>query len=179
MPPSVSGRGRSLTAVRWAGGNHSFPRQIALRHQMTSATKHCHATGSWIVDVPANFAEIDNGDSWQGHADTRVVYVSSMKVANGSVPASAISLRATISRKLDPPSTVERHALESSDRLGDAQIARGDTGFQLKGFTCVDGCIATCIISFELPEHHDWTLATWRSLRPFTRQKTTAWWRFW
>ena len=136
-----------------------------LEDLMAEDTKQCRATGDWTIIVPRNFAEIDNGDSWQAHAGTRCVYVSSMSVAgvNGAVPAAA--LFATASRKLAPPSEAERHSFEESGRHAGAQIIQTATGFDLKGFTCVDGCIATCVISFVEQTDRDWAVATWRSLR--------------
>ena len=133
---------------------------------MTSDTKRCQATPSWTISVPSDFTAIDNGDSWQAHADTRVLYVSSMKVQNGGAPIPATVLRATLARSLEPAAADERHQLEESGVVGDAQIIRTPQGFELKGFACTDGDLATCVISFEQDEHRDWAVSTWRSLRP-------------
>ena len=64
--------------------------------------------------MPKNFAEIDNGDSWQAHEGGRFVYVSSMKITdeNGVVPAAALFASAT--GKLVPSSEAERHSFEES-----------------------------------------------------------------
>jgi hypothetical protein len=142
--------------------------------------KSCRATGNWVLLVPANFEELNNGDSWQAHADTRTVYVSSMKAASGGSPVPVAALRATVSRKLGPPSAGERHDFAEAGVEGEAQVTSTDAGFELKGFTCVDGCVATCLISFQQPDQRDWALATWRSLQPLDAAvKTKPWWRFW
>ena len=96
--------------------------------------------------------------------------------ANRAVPAAA--LFATASKKLAPPSEAERHSFEEPGLNAGAQIAQTDTGFDLKGFTCVDGCVATCVISFAEQTDRDWAVATWGSLRP-SASKPKAWWRVW
>lgn len=133
---------------------------------MTSDMKRCQASPSWTISVPLDFSAIDNGDSWQAHADTRVVYVSSMKVANGGSPVPAAVLRTSLGRSLEPASAGELHQLEESGVVGDAQITRTPDGFELKGFACIDGELATCVISFEQGDHSEWAVSTWQSLRP-------------
>jgi len=115
---------------------------------MAEDTKQCRPMKGWTIVVPRNFAEIDNGDSWQAHAGMRCVYLSSMRVANANGVVPATALFATASRKLAPPSEADRHSFEEPGLNGGAQITQTDTGFELKGFTCVDGCVATCVISF-------------------------------
>jgi hypothetical protein len=145
-----------------------------------SDLKHCQATPSWTISVPVDFAEIDNGDSWQAHADTRSVYVSSVKVAEAGSPVSSTALRATVARKLAPQSAAERHNLDESGVQGDAQILRTATGFELRGFACTDGVVATCVINFDHEDHREWAIGIWRSLRPVPRSvKANPWWRFW
>ena len=145
---------------------------------MAEDTKQCRVTEGWTIVVPKNFVEIDNGDSWQAHAGMRCVYVSSMTVtdANGTVPAAA--LFATVSKNLTPPSEAEPHSFAEPGLNAGAQIIQTDTGFDLKGFTCVDGCVATCVISFVEQTDRDWAVATWRSLR-FSTSKPKPWWRLW
>lgn len=145
---------------------------------MAEDTKQCRAMGGWTIVVPKHFAEIDNGDSWQAHAGARCVYVSSMSVADANGPVPAAALFATASRKLAPPSEAERHSFEESGRHAGAQITQTATGFDLKGFTCVDGCVATCVISFAEQTDRDWAVATWRSLR-FSASKPKPWWHLW
>lgn len=133
---------------------------------MTSDMKRCQATPSWTISVPADFSAIDNGDSWQADADTRVVYVSSMKVESAGSPVLATVLRAALARSLEPASEGERHQLEEPGVVGDAQISSTPEGFELKGFACSDGELATCVISFEHGDHRQWAVSTWQSLRP-------------
>src|ERR1051325_5837112 len=113
---------------------------------MAEDSKQCEAMDGWTIVVPRNFAEIDNDDSWQAHSGMRCVYVSSMRVADANAPVPAAALFATASRKLAPPSEAERHSFEEPSLNAGAQITQTDTGFDLKGFTCVDGCVATCVI---------------------------------
>lgn len=149
-----------------------------LEGRIAEDTKQCRAMGGWTIVVPKHFAEIDNGDSWQAHAGARCVYVSSMSVADANGPVPAAALFATASRKLAPPSEAERHSFEESGRHAGAQITQTATGFDLKGFTCVDGCVATCVISFAEQTDRDWAVATWRSLR-FSASKPKPWWHLW
>jgi hypothetical protein len=144
---------------------------------MTSDLKHCQATPSWKISVPVSFVEIDNGDSWQAHADTRVVFVSSMKVVSAGTPVPASALRATAARRLGPDPEGGRYDLEGSDVQGDAQIVRKTEGLELKGFACADGIVATCVINFDRDDQREWAVATWRSLRPSSAKR--PWWRFW
>lgn len=131
-----------------------------------SDMKRCQATPTWTISVPSDFTAIDNGDSWQAQDDTRVVYVSSMKVANGGSPVPATVLRASLARSLEPASADERYQLEEPGVAGDAQIISTADGFELKGFACTDGDLATCVISFEQGDHREWAVSTWQSLRP-------------
>ena len=165
---------------RKRGGSNILQLPCEAPRSMANDAKLCRATGSWAITVPATFEEVNNGDSWQAHADTRIVYVSSMNVTTGASRVSAASLRATVSRRLAPPSEVERHQFTESGVEGEAQISGIDGAFELKGFTCVDGCVATCVINFGQAQHRDWALATWRSLQPHAAGATPRpWWRFW
>jgi hypothetical protein len=160
------------------GGRHeraNAPPSCCAR-PMTPDKKVCQATPSWRISVPTDFVEIQNGDSWQSHADTRVVYVSSMKVGNRSAPALAATLLATAARGLAPPSEVERYRFEEAGVVGEAQIAQTADGFELKGVACVDGNVATCVINFERRDQQDWAISTWRSLQGATPR---PWWRVW
>ena len=62
-------------------------------------------------------------------------------------------------RKLSPSSGAELDSFEESGLNAGAQITRTPTGFDLKGFTCVDGCVATCVISFAEQTDRDWAIA--------------------
>ena len=145
---------------------------------MAEDTKQCGAMDGWTIVVPSNFAEIDNGDSWQAHSGGRCVYVSSIRVTDGNGPVPAAALFATASRKLAPPSEAERHSFEEPGLNAGAQITPTDTGFDLKGCTCVDGVVATCVISFVEQTDRDWAITTWKSLR-FSVSKPKPWWRLW
>ena len=85
--------------------------------------KRCKATGQWTVEVPKDFSEIDNGNSWQAHSGSRVVYISSLEVSNLGAPTPAASLCATMSTKLAPPSEGQRVRFEADGRVGEVQIA--------------------------------------------------------
>jgi hypothetical protein len=147
---------------------------------MTSELKHCQATPTWTISVPVDFAEIHNGDSWQAHAGSRVVYVSSMKVTNGETPVPAAALLATAARKLAPASDAERHRRDEADVQGDAQVISMAAGLELKGFACADGSVATCLIHFDQLDDREWAVTTWRSLRPVASPaERRPWWRFW
>jgi hypothetical protein len=126
--------------------------------------------------VPVQFREINNGDSWQSTADTRTVYVSSMKVGGGKVPPSASALCAASSKTLGQTPEADRLRFEQADVVGAAGIQNLDRGFALRGVMCVDGCVATCVINFENHNHRDWAIATWQSLRAVEKK---PWWRFW
>ena len=128
--------------------------------------------------MPNHFAEIDNGDSWQAHAGTQCIYVSALKVVDANGVVSAATLFAAASSKLAPPSQAERLSFEEPGLKAEAQITPTATGFDLKGFTCNDGCVATCLISFAEKTDRDWAIATWRSLRPSV-SKAKPWWRLW
>ena len=145
---------------------------------MAEDTKQCRAMDGWTIVVPRNFAEIDNGDSWQAHSGGRCVYVSSIRVTDANGPVPAVALFATASRKLASPSEAERHSFEEPGLNAGAQITPTDTGFDLKGCTCVDGVVATCVISFVEQTDRDWAVTTWKSLR-FCAPEPKPWWRLW
>jgi hypothetical protein len=145
---------------------------------MAEDIKQCRPMKGWTIVVPRNFTEIDNGDSWQAYAGVRCVYVSFIWVADTNGAVSATALFATASSKLAPASEADRHSFEEPGLNGGAQITQTDTGFELKGFTCVDGCVATCVISFAKQTDRDWAVATWRSLG-LSASKPKPWWRLW
>lgn len=137
--------------------------------------KTCRPVGGWTVVVPTTFAEIDNGDSWQAHEAARCVYVSSLVVTGPMGAAPAAALFATASKRL--AADADSDSFEERGLYASAQISETASGFELKGFTCVDGHVATCVISFAAPTDRDWAIATWKSLRFEPTPK--PWWRFW
>ncbi len=152
-------------------------RFVIIEGRVAEDTKQCR-TGRWMITVPRSFTESDNGDSWQAHAGDRCVYVSSMTVANANGAVSAPALFSTASRKLAPPSEAERHAFEGPGLHAGAQITTTESGFDLKGITCIDGCVATCVISYARQGDRDWAVSTWKTLRPWA-PKPKPWWRLW
>jgi hypothetical protein len=144
---------------------------------MTEGTKRCAATPSWSIAVPVQFSEINNSDSWQATADTRCVYVSSIKVGGGDKgPPPASALCAASSSTLGKAPSAERLRFEQSAMVGAAAIQHLDIGFELRAVMCVDGCVATCVINFENHEHRNWAIETWQSLRAVEKK---PWWRLW
>jgi hypothetical protein len=119
-------------------------------------------TGEWTIAVAPGFRQIDNGDSWQAYQGERVVYVSSIVVRDaGGSKTPAESLCATAARTLDPETDRFRHS--GPNARGEAQIKREADHWQLKGFMCVAGILATCVIDYASGDE-EWAIATWRSL---------------
>lgn len=137
--------------------------------------KKCRPAAGWTIVVPRGFAEIDNVESWQAHEAARFVYVSSMAVTGPTGAAPAAALFATASKRL--AADADRHSFDERGLYACAQISNTGSGFELKGLTCVDGHVATCVINFAAPTDRDWAIATWKSLRFEATRK--PWWRFW
>ncbi len=122
-------------------------------------------TGDWTIAVPPEFELIDNGDSWQAHSGNRVVYVSSIAVrdAGGEVtPADA--LRATATRTFGESGS-ERLSYSEGTLRGEAEVRRESGHWQLKGFMCARGTVATCVVDYGDPQDKAWAVATWQSLK--------------
>ena len=121
--------------------------------------------GDWTIAIPSDFELIDNGDSWQACKDDRVVYIGSLSAnrAKGrKVPAR--ELHAMGAKKLDGAGPGERSRITTANLMGEAQIARTESGWQLTGFMVTDGVIATCVIDFQEESGKGWALSTWQSL---------------
>ena len=122
------------------------------------------SAGHWTLSLPADFEEINNGDSWQAVANDRIVYISAIgaKGKDGLlIPAE--TLCATAGRALDP--TREQHRFSTPPLAGVAQLTREDGHSQLMGFVCAAGTVATCVVNFDNESDSEWALTTWRSLR--------------
>jgi hypothetical protein len=120
--------------------------------------------GAWSVLLAPGFRTIDNGDSWQAYRDSRVVYVSSLAVEepDGSkTPKEAIRVAATRRFALPEPEWLIR---DNPRLCGVAEIAPDGAVLRLKGFMCVDGSIATCVIDYAEQRDKDWAIRTWESL---------------
>jgi len=120
-------------------------------------------TGRWSIAIPHGFRLIDNGDSWQAYEGERIVYVSSMAVqdAEGS-PTASEALCVTAARALGEGT--ERHSHSTNTVQGAAEVRREADHWQLNGFMCAPGTIATCLIDYPSPHDEDWALTVWRSL---------------
>jgi hypothetical protein len=129
----------------------------------SSAFHRVPTTGRWSISVPRSFRLIDNGDSWQAHEGERVVYVSSIAVedAEGS-PTAPEALCVTAARAFGEEG--ERHSHSAEEVRGVAEIRREADHWQLKGFMCAAGTVATCLIDYLDPRDNEWALAVWRSL---------------
>jgi len=142
--------------------------------------KDCRASGNWLVSVPAEFEEVNNGDSWQARAGGRIVYVSSLMVLESGTPVPPESLCASASEKLVPAPDAQRHHFAVGGRVGEVQIARTATGYQLQGSMCVAGRVALCVIDFASADERDWALSTWKSIRQAdTSEAKKPWWVLW
>ena len=121
-------------------------------------------TGDWTISIGPEFETIDNGDSWQAYDGSRVVYVSSIAVldANGKVTP-ADSLRATAIRSFGT-SLGERHSYSQGSLRGEAEVKPESGHWQLKGFMCATGTVATCVVDFPDDRDREWAVSTWRSL---------------
>lgn len=117
--------------------------------------------GSWRFNLDVEFQLIDNGDSVQAVAGDRVVYVSSMRVGAVAGAPSAAQLRLTASRTLR---STERMSHVGQDVEGEAELRREANSFVLHGFMCAPGTVATCVISFGVPDQAVWAESLWRSL---------------
>lgn len=128
-----------------------------------SSASRVPTTGGWSISLPRSFRLIDNGDSWQAHEGELVVYVSSIAVQDaGGCPTAPESLCATATRALSEES--ERHSYSSEAARGVAEIRRQQEHWQLKGFMCAPGTLATCLIDYPNPQDTEWALSVWRSL---------------
>ena len=77
------------------------------------------------------------------------------------MPAKSLSL---IAKKKLINSNYSTIDFEKSELYGNAVIIKNGNGYQLKGFVCALGSIATCLIDFEIPEDAAWARDTWESL---------------
>jgi hypothetical protein len=128
-----------------------------------SSTPHrIPTTGHWSISVPRHFRVVDNGDSWQAHQGERIVYVSSLAVQDVGSPVTPDALCVTAARAFAEGG--ERHSHSAGSIRGVAEIRREADHWQLKGFMCADGTVATCVIDYASPQDREWALAVWRSL---------------
>ena len=120
------------------------------------------ATGGWTFLIGREFERLDNGDSVQAVHDTRVVYVSSLRVGKSDRLPPAAELRAAAARRLGPG---ERVVHTGRSVQGDAEIRQERDAWRLRGTMCADGTVATCAIDFQSPEDRSWAVEVWKSLQ--------------
>lgn len=133
-------------------------------HVLQDATRDM-VTGDWSVLLPQHFSVLRAADSWQAHHDDRIAFVSSLAVTTTpGLPTTADALCATGARALSVPEEQRLHHTGIGHR-GVAEVRRAAEGWQLKGFMCVDGSIATCVLDYREEQHAAWAEATWRSLQ--------------
>jgi len=126
--------------------------------------KRTPTVGEWTILLPPGFETIDNGDSWQAHSGKRVIYVSSLRVGNpDSTRIPAAALRATAARTF-PKEPTRRFSHEHGAVCGDAETRPEREAWQLKGFMCADGVVATCIADYPHADDEPWAVAMWESL---------------
>jgi hypothetical protein len=122
------------------------------------------AVGGWTILLAPGFKTVLNGDGWQAYADGRVIYVGVLGVKDSSGrPPPAEELRTTAARKF-AGAREPRLVHESAGVCGEAIVAEEGGAFQLKGFMCSAGTIATCIIDFQNESDKEWAIASWKSL---------------
>ena len=127
-------------------------------------TRRVSAAGKWTIAIPTHFEQIDNQDSWQAYAGSRVIYVSALTVRESDGMLTPIeSLRTTAVRTLAGSSGLRlTHSVDSLH--GEAEVNREGAAWQLKGYMCAVGTIATCVVDYPMEEDFAWAVTTWRSL---------------
>ena len=131
---------------------------------VTDGWKRTPTVGEWTILLPPAFETIDNGDSWQAYSGERVIYVSSLLVSDpGAPPIPAAELRVTVARAFSEQAT-RRLSHEHGAVGGDAEIRAEGKAWQLKGFMCADGVVATCVADYANPQDEAWAVAMWESL---------------
>jgi hypothetical protein len=120
--------------------------------------------GAWSILVAPGFRTINNGDSWQAYSGSRVVYVSSLAVeAPDGSKTSTEAIRVAATKGFVLPAA-DRLVREEQALCGEAEIVRDGAVLRLKGFICVDGSVATCVIDYTDEQDKDWAIRTWGSL---------------
>jgi hypothetical protein len=131
---------------------------------VTQSWRRTPTVGEWTILQPPEFQTIDNGDSWQTYSGGRVFYVSSLRVGDpGASRTPAAALRATAARTL-PKQAARRLSHEHGAVCGDAEIRPEGKAWQLKGFMCADGVVATCVADYPSQDDEAWAVAMWESL---------------
>jgi hypothetical protein len=131
---------------------------------VTQDWKRTPTVGEWTILLPPTFETIDNGDSWQAYSGQRVFYVSSLRVGQPGAPRTpAEVLRVTAARSLSGRAA-RRLSHEHRVVAGDAEIRAEGKAWQLKGFMCADGVVATCVADYANPDDEAWAVAMWESL---------------
>ncbi len=131
---------------------------------VTQGWRRTPTVGEWTILLPPEFETIGNGDSWQAHSGGRVFYVSSLRAGNrGASRTPAAALRATAVRTF-PKQVARRLNHEHGTVCGDAEIRPENQAWQLKGFMCADGVVASCVADYRDPDDEAWAVSMWESL---------------
>ena len=122
------------------------------------------AIGAWSISIEPHFKTKHNQDSWQAFDEDRFIYISATSVNDHNglpVPAKALSQIAKNQLINSDSSIIE---FEKSDLFGSAVIIKNEEGYQLNGFVCALGSIATCVIEYIIQEDEVWAKEVWESL---------------
>src|SRR5438270_3524059 len=96
----------------------------------------------WSIEIPSDFEQIDNGDSWQAvdASASRIVYVSAMSIGG--------PLDAPNADQLLGGGGAEGGSVEYSngDLRGRAHVSTENGGSVVEAISAVRGHVATCVI---------------------------------
>jgi hypothetical protein len=131
-------------------------------------TSRVAVTQNWTVVVPRAFKQADNGSSWQGYDDHRVVFLASQTAAppNPSLPASSADDITPSKAWLGGDAPGEKIENRGRDARGSAIIRPKDNGIELKGYMTKNGNVVVCTITADDAGLKAWATDTWRSLLP-------------
>ena len=125
-------------------------------------------TGGWSLVVPGEFAEEweENGETWSAWLGDRTIHFTSWSVC-GEDDETLTPEQILDSRPWPDDAEIIEH--EETPLLGRAVFLPyeedGQTRWNLKGYSAIEGSFALCNICMQSADDRDWALAIWKTLR--------------
>ena len=130
----------------------------------------------WSVELPDDFIQKDNTDSWQAHnpQGSRVVYIASLDVGSPEARPSADQIAQRAFK--DDAGVID---FKSGPVVGRARVSAQEGTWVVNAISAITGRVATITITVTDEDDIAWAIDSWKSIRfeSDQRKQTHRWFR--
>jgi hypothetical protein len=119
----------------------------------------------WQIKIPGSFAERSEDGSWSAWDEERTIWVSTMEVKKkDGTPVEARELLEAMELPAGETFQHKDGSMQGKACLLEAE-ENGEKTFQLRGYTAIEGRVATCTICISSAAHSTWAVEQWKMLK--------------